>query len=179
MEDTEASKPQEISSTGLTPEEIKQISNNTYNFIRSQPRESGILGETEYDPVSDMMLGLEEIPDILGKRFDAHGIAKGTIGDQVASLNKLLTTGIDEDRPFHSMPLKGADAAAAAFGASGPYAGSFIVLGEAGQPLRDKIRYVITNNPLENSLPLLSSRFPQVEFIPIKKAPQRLAEIVG
>ena len=169
----------EVGSQGLSSEDIHQIAASALEYVRAQPREHTQFGDVAYDPKVEMMIGLDQIPDDIGRRFDSHGIAKGLTIDQVSSLNQLLTTGIDPSRQFfHSAPLKGAVEAAAALGAGGPLEGAFIILGEVNKPLTEGIRYVLTNTPFVQSIPLLSGKFPQVEFIPILSAAKRLQEVV-
>ena len=168
----------ELGNQGLSDEDIKQINMSVRSYVDSQPPEITPWAEIPYDPKTDMLIGLHNIPDEIGKRFDGHGIAKGFTGDQIVALNTLLTSGIDPNRPFHSMPLKGAEEFAGAFGAGGPYPGSFVILGEVDKQLIDGIKYVLTNSPFESSIPLLSEKFPQVEFIPVSMSAERLQEIV-
>jgi hypothetical protein len=177
MSDRESSLHAEEEKHGLSEEDIREISRSACAFVESQPTVKLPFGEMPYDSKSDMMIGLHQIPDEVGKRFDAHGIAKGLVADQIRSLNQLLTTGIDPHKPFHSMPLKGAESAAAALGAAGPYAGSFVILGEVDRQLMDGIRYVLTDPSFETSIPLLAERFPEVDFIPVSSAAQRLQEV--
>lgn len=170
---------EEVTAQGLSEEEVQQISNRALEYVRSQPHESTIFGNAPYDPVVEMMIELDKVPEDIGKRFDSHGIAKGFTRDQVSGLNQFLTRGVDSTRQFHSVPLKGARDAATALGAAGPLLGAFIILGNVNRPITEGIGYVITNSPFAQSIPLLSSRFPQVEFIPVSKAAQRLGEIVA
>lgn len=170
--------PQELERQGLSNEEMKQIVINARAYEDAQPPEVTPWAEIPYDPKTDMLIGLHNIPVEVGKRFDGHGIDKGMTVDQIGALNKLLTTGIDPEKPFYSMPLKGAEEYVAAFGAGGPYPGSFVILGEVDKRLTDGIKYVLTNSPFVPSIPLLSEKFPQVEFIPVSTSAGRLQEIV-
>ena len=171
-------KIEQTISSGLSPEEIGKVANDAYAFTRNHPPEDiPPFGLVNYEPIA-LMLALDNIPAVLGKRFDAHGIAKGSYKQQLESLVSLLTSGINPEKPFHSMPLTGAKDAAAAFGAAGPYdTGMFIVLSKPGKMLTESITAVLVNEPFYNAVPKLQSAFPQVEFINASDAPQALGKL--
>lgn len=55
-----------------------------------------------WSPGEDLFVHGASVAD--GTRYDAHGIAKGTLTDQIACLVGLLETGPDTARQFHTAP---------------------------------------------------------------------------
>ncbi len=111
------------------------------------------------------------IPGRIGEQFDAHGIAKSSIYDQLVQLNNLLTKGIDKTKNFYTAPLalpaEKAAGAGPGLGASTAYKdGSFVIVADKGKKLLDDgIKHVIVNDAYYNILPDLQRKFPDVNFV--------------
>jgi len=151
-------------------------------FRRNYKHESpDDLFDGRYDE-STLMIGRESINPEVGKRFQAHGLAKGGMGDQVRSLNTLLFKGIDPERPFHSLPLRQTDEieqAAGGLGAVGPFAsGGFIVFSELDKSIKEGIAGVLVNEHFYGAIPTLEKHFPGVKFIKADEAPQAMEDWV-
>ncbi|MCL5784072.1 MAG: hypothetical protein M1142_01800 [Patescibacteria group bacterium] len=167
----------------LTDEEIRRLSVDARNFVRNHPPETVQFGtgfemEAPYEPM-ELAFKRAEIDPEIGRRFDAHGIAKGGYADQLRALNFLLSKGIDPSRPFHSTRLRMLDedeaAIAGAIGAAGPYDnGAFIVIGRPDQMLSDGIEGVLVNEHFYGAIPTLQQRFPNVRFIKASEISQGL-----
>ncbi len=120
-----------------------------------------------------LQLDLIGLPDSVGLKFDAHGLAKGTISGQLEQLNNLLSNGIDPKRPFFTAPLSipKADRAlcGAGLGTGGGCAyrdGSFIVTSGKGKIIaKDGIENVIVNDAYYGIINDLQKRFPNVKFV--------------
>lgn len=120
-----------------------------------------------------MQLDLIGLPGSVGLKFDAHGLAKDSISAQLAQLNKLLSNGIDKNRPFFTAPLSipKADRAlcGAGLGTGGGCAyrdGSFIVTSGKGKSIvKDGIENVIVNDAYYGIINDLQKRFPNVKFV--------------
>jgi hypothetical protein len=102
----------------------------------------------------------------VGKRFDAHGIAKT---EQLDSLVRFLDQGVDKNRPLHTLQLRRSDseeAASASMGASGPYdQGGFIVVGKPDIPINvGGIALVALNWQYREAASLLARHYPGVFF---------------
>lgn len=116
---------------------------------------------------------MHQMPGDIGEQFDAHGIAKFTIYDQLKFLNNLLTKGIDKNRRFYSAPLVVPAEKAASLGpATGTagghayYDGSFIIVADKGKSLVDDgIKHVIVNDAYYNIISDLRRKFPDVNFV--------------
>ena len=116
---------------------------------------------------------MHQMPGDIGEQFDAHGIAKFTIYDQLKFLNNLLTKGIDKNRRFYSAPLAVPAEKAASLGpATGTagghayYDGSFIIVADKGKSLVDDgIKHVIVNDAYYNIISDLRRKFPDVNFV--------------
>ena len=164
----------------LSEEEIKQLANEAGAFIRNYTREpSGPMDEGRYD-WTELMIGRHDIRPEIGKRFQAHGLAKGSMGEQLKFLNTLLAEGIDPKRPFHTLPLRETDEneqAGGAMGAVGPYdSGSFIVISEIDKSMKEGIAGVLVNEHCYGAIPTLEKHFPGVKFIKAGEAPQAIED---
>ena len=116
----------------------------------------------------DAMAYLGMLPREIGKQFDAHGISKGSVSDQLCQLNNLLTKGIDKKRPFHTAPLRCEQGAGAGLGcgAGALSDGSFILVSGKGKQLLDNgIETVIVNDTYYSIIGDLRKRFPKVNFV--------------
>lgn len=115
----------------------------------------------------------KKISPEIGEQYDAHGIARGTLMDQLVSLDNLLTNGISGDRTLHTAYLRGR--------AEGQIQehlydmGGFIIIGPAGGKIHeDGIVAVLYNEHFAPARPILQARFPKVKFISGNDLPQSL-----
>lgn len=134
---------------------------------------------------NDAMVFLNGLDAKIGSQFDAHGIAKISITDQLKQLNNLLTTGIDKKRVFYTLPLVEKSKFGAVLGAPGGHAyrdGSFIVTSGKGKSLlNDGIENVIVNDAYYNIIDELKAKFPNINFVKAENAVEyftKLAEKV-
>lgn len=129
----------------------------------------------------DAIVYLNTLPESVGKNFDAHGLAKISVTDQLKQLNNLLTKGIDKNRDFHTAPLVGNMDIGSAIGIAGGHAyrdGSFIVVGEKGKLIADSgIKHVIVNDAYYNILKELQAKFPQYNFVKAVDAPEYFSKL--
>lgn len=134
----------------------------------------------DVDLNQDLELAHDELDPLVGESFDGHGINKGTSKEQLQRLLYILDQGPDPKRPFHTMNLKTRHGnQAAAIGAANPYTtGGFILLSEPGSTLAEKIKYVLVNDSFYEAIPILQSKYPDVEFIKATEMPKRLKEII-
>jgi len=121
-------------------------------------------------PPVALMINRNKLPPEIGTRFDAHGIAKGSVQQQLDTLNTLLTKGINPEKPFHTMQLSVAkedQAGVPAMGAANVYdTGQFIVLGKPDKLIKDEgISAVLVNKPFYEAVEFLQNTFPTVKFI--------------
>ena len=151
---------------GFTKEEMSQLYQKAFNG-------SKVPTGVNYDA----FVYLNNLNPQVASRFDAHGLAKIGVADQLAQLNNLLTKGIDKNRQFFTAPLAVADDAAgigAGLGTAGGHAyrdGSFIVVAAKDKKLaQDGISYVIVNDAYYNIIDDLAKRFPDRQFIRADKA---------
>lgn len=164
----------------LSESEIKQIMIDVGTFRRNYKQEpsgdSDLFGG-EYDE-STLMIGRASIDPEVGRRFQAHGLAKGSMGDQVRFLNTLLFKGIDSERPFHTAPLRQTDEierAGAGLGAVGPFDhGGFIVVSELDKSIEEGIAGVLVNEHFYGAIPTLEKHFPGIKFIKAAEAPKAM-----
>ena len=115
----------------------------------------------------DAMVFLNGLPAEIGSKFDAHGIAKISVTDQLYQLNKLLTDGIDTSRWFHTAPLVPKGKGINLGTAGGAYRdGSFIIVGEKSKLITDGgIKHVLVNGAYYNIIKDLQQKFPDVGFV--------------
>lgn len=121
----------------------------------------------------DAMVYLNLLPNEIGSKFDAHGLAKISVTQQLKDLNKLLTEGIDSSRNFYTAPLtvnsKDAAGVGAAMGTASGAAyrdGSFIIVGDKSKLLQDSgIKHVIVNDAYYNIIDDLQKKFQDVNFV--------------
>ena len=124
----------------------------------------------------DAFVYLNDLNPEIASKFDAHGLAKIGVADQLAQLNTLLSKGIDKNRAFFTAPLAVTESAGAGagLGTAGGHAyrdGSFIVVGAKNKLIQnDGIKYVIVNDAYYNIIDDLAKRFPNQEFIRADKA---------
>lgn len=121
----------------------------------------------------DAMVYLNDLPENIGAKFDAKGIAKISVTDQLRQLNDLLTRGIDPSRPFYTAPLVVPKGMGVAYGTpGGAYRdGSFIIVGEKSKLITESgIKHVIVNDAYYNIVSDLQRKFPDVNFVRADKA---------
>lgn len=127
-------------------------------------------GKVPTDCNLDAYVYVAMLPENIGSKFDAHGIAKISVPDHLAQLNKLLTDGINPARPFHTAPLVASAprGVGAGIGTSGSAYrdGSFILVGDKGKLIEDSgIKHVIVNDAYYNIISDLQRKFPDVNFV--------------
>lgn len=131
----------------------------------------------------DMFLHLNRLSKEAGSQFDAHGLAKVSISDQLKQLNVLLSQGIKKDKPFCTAPLVAESNIGAAIGTGSGAAyrdGSFIVVsGRNKTLLNDGIEYVIVNDAYYKVVDDLAKKFPNVKFVKADVAPEYFEKIAG
>lgn len=115
----------------------------------------------------------KKISPKIGEQYDAHGIARGTLMDQLVSLDNLLTNGISGDRTLHTAYLRGR--AESQIQEHLYDMGGFIIIGPAGGKIhKDGIAAVLYNEHFAPARPILQARFPRVKFISANDLPQAL-----
>lgn len=127
---------------------------------------------TKKVPISvneDAFLYLNGLPKEIGSNFDAHGMDKISVTNQLRQLNNLLTNGIDKSRNFFTAPLTCDPRLGAGLGTAGGHAyrsGSFIVVADKGKNLvQDGIKHVIVNDAYYNIIDDLTAKFPDIKFV--------------
>lgn len=132
------------------------------------------------DVNTDAMVYLNNLPVEIGSKFDAHGIAKVSVTDQLRQLNRLLSEGIDTSKNFYTAPLAAPKGMGAAFGTAGSAYrdGSFILVGEKGKLIADKgIKHVIVNDAYYNIISDLQRKFPDVNFVKAEQAVEYFSKL--
>ena len=160
---------------GFNEQEIKQLWNKA--CIQSK---RGI------DNNVDAIVYLSRLNGNKAMNFDAHGIAKGSVPEQLRSLNQLLSQGIDKTRTFYTAPLGLPDDLArtvgAAIGTGGGCAyrdGSFILVSGKGKKLiNDGIEHVIVNDAYYNIIEDLAAKFPKIHFVKAENAAEYFNKVV-
>lgn len=159
--------------TGFSDSELKNLIQKAYHGNKC--------GEKNLDA----MVYLSFLPGSIGIKFDAHGLAKLSIADQIRQLNSLLTKGIDKTKPFYTAPLEVPDSiragAGAAFGTAGGTAyrdGSFIITSGKGKFLaKDGIENVIVNDACYGIIEDLRAKFPHINFVKAKNAVEYFSKL--
>ncbi|MBU0597024.1 hypothetical protein KKA94_02575 [Patescibacteria group bacterium] len=174
---TKSSGAEKVERKTLRPDDLERLRRTAYS------KEKQAIAEGD---VVNLDLDLAQIDWKVGERFDAHGLAKISIPNQLTQLVKLLEQGIDPKRPFHTAPLEVEPekkaALGAALGTAGGTAykeGSFVLLSNPDGQLMDGIKYVIVNDAYYEALDELQAAYPDVEFIRADETPKRLQEIVN
>lgn len=170
----------------LTEEEIEGIANISLVYLnrrteqqREEAKTAGnILGTVGAYKPRALSEGREKIPAEIGRRFEAHGIARGTLGDQVVALDNLLTNGVDPKRGFSTTVLRDPERE---FEQYHLYDfGGFIVVGPSGGTIeRDGIKAVLVNEHFVGALPIFRRRFPHVTFISANDLPSAFQRELG
>lgn len=170
----------------LTEEEIKGIVNISLLYLNRRTRQQheeaktagniqGMVGE--YKPTA-LKEGREKIPAEIGRRFEAHGIARGTLEDQIVALDNLLTNGVDRKRGFSTTVLRDPKREFAQYHLYD--FGGFIVVGPAGGTImEDGITAVLVNEHFVGALPIFRRRFPHVTFISANDLPSAFQRELG
>jgi hypothetical protein len=172
--------------SGLKIEEAKELASHASAIYRKNLRNEEFSfgsGPKQGNVTVDLMSARQEISPDIGKRFDAHGIAKGSVAEQLESLNRLLTKGPDPSKTLHTTKLRLSErdeiAAAAAIGAGGPYSnGGFIIVSHPDKMIADGIAGVLVNEHFYEAIPVLRLRFPEVKFIRADELKTGLEELL-
>ena len=122
---------------------------------------------------SEMLSGWDSY---LGSKFEAHGIAKGSLTEQKDSLFALLDNGISDKTytaPFCFTP-EDAPALSAGYGAAnGAYKdGLAIIVSDYKKFLEDGIKLVLLSDLAETLIPTLQKMYPKVMFSKLSDAQQ-------
>ena len=133
----------------------------------------------------DAMVYLNSLPDEIGKQYDAHGLSKSSIPDQLEQLNELLTNGIDKTGKFYTAPLavpvEEAAGAGTGLGTSGGCAvrdASFIITGDKSKSLKDDgIKHVIVNDAYYSIIADLREKFPDIGFVRADRAVEYFSKL--
>lgn len=142
-------------------------------------------GKVPSDVNLDAMVYLNNLSEKIGMRYDAHGIAKGSIPEQLKQLNKILGGGIDKTRKLYTAPLavpsdiaRGAGAGLGTAGGCAYRDGSFILLSEKDKLISDSgIKSVIVNDVYYPIMQDLRKKFPSVNFMRADEAANILNKI--
>ena len=128
----------------------------------------------------DAIIYLSRLSPEVGSKFDAHGLAKLSITDQLKQLNNLLANGIDNTRAFHTAPLAAPKGIGVGIGTGGHayYDGSFILVGEKGKLItEDGIKHVIVNDAYYNIIKDLQLKFSDVNFVRADQAVEYFSKL--
>ena len=116
----------------------------------------------------DAFIYLNRLSRETGSQFDAHGVAKVSVTDQLKQLNELLTKGIERNRNFCTAPLV-SKVPGVQLGTAGGHAyrdGSFIIVSGKNKTLTEQgIEHVIVNDAYYNIVDDLTKKFPDVKFV--------------
>lgn len=153
--------------TGFNQQEINQLT-----------KKACLRGKHSLNSNLDAMVYLNELDGKIAQHFDAHGIAKGSLREQLEQLNKLLSKGIDKTRPFYTAPLdmpnelrRGVGAALGTTSGCAYRDGSFIIVSGKGKSLlNDGIENVIVNDAYYDIMDDLITKFPNINFIKAENA---------
>ena len=128
----------------------------------------------------DAYVFLNYMPENIGSKFDAHGLAKMGVTDQLKQLNNILTNGIDNTRTFCTAPLVAPQGVGSGLGTSGSAYrdGSFILISDKGKNLVDDgIKHVIVNDAYYNIVSDLQRKFPDVNFVRADEAVEYFSKL--
>ena len=159
----------------LSENEIVNIQNEAYATYKAE----------QGDVNRDLML--HNIDWKIGQQFDAHGISKGTVTEQLKQLIAILDNGIDTSRDFYTAPLEVDPDDKSGWGAGLGTAGgtaykdsSFVLIGAPGEKITDSgIKNVVVNDLYYGSIDKLSSAYPDIRFIRADQVDSVLKEIIG
>lgn len=178
-----------LDSVGETPQTLKTAINKYLNIFKKPQNginktELQALYEKAFPNIKvptganeDAFVLLNQLSKESGSKFDAHGIAKNSVTDQLKQLNTLLCNGIDKNRTFCTAPLVAkTSGVGAGLGTGGGHAyrdGSFIVVADKGKTItQDGIKHVIVNDAYYNIIDDLAAKFPHVNFVKADSAAQ-------
>lgn len=129
----------------------------------------------------DAFVYLNGLSEKIGSKFDAHGLAKISVTDQLKELNKFLTKGIDKNRNLHTAPLVSSQGVGAGLGTGGGHAyrdGSFIIVSAKSKMLTESgIKHVIVNDAYYSIIDDLCKKFPNVSFVRADKAVEYFSKL--
>lgn len=130
----------------------------------------------------DAFLHLNRLSKDTGSQFDAHGMTKIGVTDQLKQLNNILTNGIDKTRPFCTAPLvaknKGLGAGIGTVAGEAYRDGSFILMSGKGKELtKDGIEFVIVNDAYYDIIDDLAAKFPHINFLRADTAAENIEKL--
>jgi|GEM_PF-4837642 len=175
--DSNSSWDEQVKTMGKLAVAKERLFNEVFQINQRQTPEEQRLAKDVLG--MDMKEAREKIPAEIGKRFDAHGIAKT---DQLKNLLSILTNGIDKNRPLHTLQLRRSaedENAAGNMGAVGPYdTGGFILVSHPDKSLTEGIALVMVNYQYRESAKLLAKKFPNVLFATPEGTQKALAHLL-
>lgn len=129
----------------------------------------------------DAFIFLNNLSPEIGAKFDAHGLAKVSVTDQLKQLNKLLSKGIDNNKPFYTAPLATRNDVGSGLGTAGGHAyrdGSFIIVSDKSKKLcEDGIKHVIVNDAYYKIINDLQKKFPNINFVRADEAVEYFSKL--
>lgn len=163
----------------ITEEQVQELAGAAYRKSKEiDQEEQELLLNHDMDVETNLQIERSNLPDEIGMRFQAHGIAKGTAAAQLRSLIGLLDNKFDQGKILYTTNLRRSDEneIAGAVGAAGPYdTGGFIILGEPRklhQPISETkdisetgVKGVLVNREWYDAIPTLQSAYPNIKFI--------------
>ncbi len=116
----------------------------------------------------DAFVYLSSLPKETGCRFDAHGMGKISITQQLKDLNTIIEKGLKKNLCTAPLVAKN-DKIGAGLGTAGGHAyydGSFILVGEKDKMLQDSgIKHVIVNDAYYKIIDDLQAKFKDINFV--------------
>ncbi|MCL2331842.1 MAG: hypothetical protein FWC61_04875 [Proteobacteria bacterium] len=168
----------------LTAEQIKFISSSIYFRIDDNGQLSRVSGLDD-DMFVTGKVAQNHTDGNIGKHFDSHGIAKGTISEQIETLNSILSNGIISDKTFYTAPwsipsedIAGVGAALGTSGGTANTGGLFTLVGDYDKLIKtkDDIKFVAVNSPAYPYIEALQKSFPGVKFVKMSDMPKTISE---
>ncbi len=153
-----------------------------FDFVRTheQRRIASLRGISNDFATEGLEKAVMQLPEEVGRRFQAHGIA-GKHGSSSSELDTLLTQGIDTSRHLYSTELRYNPEISGAIGADMPFTegGVFIVSDLDAQLDNQGIKYVVLGEQYVKCLDAMQSRYPNVKIVPWHNAPEFFCKIVN
>jgi hypothetical protein len=159
---------------------LAAISYTRTQALRENGRRIGVGDEMTRDGGEGLLWAIQHTPREVGQSFQGHGI-ENSRKDPIASLDYLLTEGIDPNKPaLYTAPFVDNSEKSAGF-ADHPFTGGGLIVmsktPEGGRPaIEDKsdITSVVVGEEYMQALDLMRNRYPGVTFVPWNEAPEFL-----